>query len=54
MFEDIKLTFHVKADAENRKHVERAIKLSQERFCGVSEMLRKTATISWSLELEPL
>jgi len=54
VFETIELRYHVKADEAERKSVERAIKLSQENFCGVSEMLRKTATITWTLDLEPL
>ena len=54
VFESIALTYRIKASEEDRKHVERAIKLSQENFCGVSEMLRKSATMTWSLELEPL
>lgn len=54
IFETISLTYRVKAAHADRKHVERAIKLSQENFCGVSEMLRKSAEISWSLELKEL
>ncbi len=54
IFEEIKLVFHVKASEEDRPHVERAIKLSQNRFCGVSEMLKKSAQIAWELDLRPL
>ena len=54
VFESIRLTYHLRAHEEDQKHVKRAIKLSQESFCGVSEMLRKSAEIIWSLELEPL
>lgn len=51
IFETIEITYHVKAAEADRKAVLRAIKLSQENFCGVSDMLRKSATIAWSLEL---
>lgn len=54
IFETISLTYRVKAAENDRKQVEKAIRLSQENFCGVSEMLRKSATITWSLELDEL
>ena len=54
VFENIKITFRVRAAEEDRPHIERAIKMSQDRFCGVSEMLRQTAQIEWELDLRPL
>jgi putative redox protein len=54
MFEKIDLTFQIRADSADREQVEKAIKASQKYFCGVSEMLRKSAEINWTLELLPL
>jgi putative redox protein len=53
VFTTIHITFRVKADPSARGQIERAISQSQEKFCGVSAMLGKTATVTWSLELEP-
>jgi len=33
--------------------VQHAIKLSEEKYCSVSAMLQKTATITWRLEILP-
>jgi putative redox protein len=33
--------------------LEKAVSLSQERYCGVSEMLRKAATITHEILIEP-
>lgn len=54
VFKKIKITYRLKADPADRKHVERAIELSEKQFCGVSEMLRRSAEITWELELEPI
>jgi putative redox protein len=54
VFDSIQMVFHVKAAEEDRDQVEKAIKMSQKLFCGVSEMLRKTATLEWTLDLQPL
>ena len=53
VFATVELTYRVKAREEDRAQIEKAIKASQNRFCGVSEMLRKTAEVEWRLELEP-
>jgi len=31
--------------------VERAVKLSHEKYCSASAMLEKTAELSWSVEI---
>lgn len=54
VFDEIKINFHIKADPSDREKVEKAIKSSQKYFCGVSEMLKKTAQITWELHLDPL
>ncbi|MFT4568252.1 MAG: putative redox protein [Saprospiraceae bacterium] len=34
----------------NKKKIEKAVELSQEKYCGVSEMLRKNSPIKYSIE----
>ncbi len=53
VFNEIKMVFRFTADPEDRSHIETAIKLSKGQFCGVSEMLGKTASITWDLEITP-
>lgn len=45
------ITFKIGAGEEHREKIEKAINLSQERYCGVSDMLRKAAPITVVLEL---
>ncbi|MBW2276263.1 MAG: OsmC family protein [Deltaproteobacteria bacterium] len=49
-----KLEVSAEADPADRKHIERAIELSEKQFCGVSKMLRQSAEISWELEIDPI
>jgi putative redox protein len=53
VFRTIRLVYRVRARTEDRPKVERAIELSQTRFCGVSAMLRQGATVEHRLEFEP-
>ena len=46
----IQYTFYGKGIPEDK--VKRAINLSQEKYCGVSEMLRKTANITVSFQIK--
>lgn len=39
------------AKGVDREKLEKAVKLSQEQYCGVSEMLRKTAEITYEIIL---
>ncbi len=48
----IHLRYEVEGDVE-RAAVERAVTLSQEKYCGVSAMLRATAAITWEILLKP-
>jgi putative redox protein len=53
VFKEISMVFRFTAAPEDRIHIERAIELSKGQFCGVSEMLGKTASIKWELEITP-
>lgn len=52
VFETIHLTFHLKTDA-SASDVEQALALTFEKYCSVSRMLEKTATITYSYYLLP-
>jgi len=51
-FKKIHIEYKVFGDDIDRAKVEKAINLSQERYCGVSFMLAKAAEISHSLTIE--
>jgi putative redox protein len=47
----IKLFYRVKGKVD-RKAVEDAVRLSKEKYCSVSQMLQKTAKITFEIELD--
>ncbi len=51
VFNSIKIHYKISGNVDKDK-LEKAIKLSQDRYCGVSAMLRKTAPISYTYEIE--
>jgi len=50
VFNKIQLKYIAKG--VDREKFEKAVKLSQEKYCGVSEMLRKTAEITYEIIIE--
>ena len=52
LYTEIKLVYRIRGKVE-RKAAEDAVRLSKEKYCSVSQMLQKTATISYEIELEP-
>ena len=51
VFKKIHISYRMKAPADARERIIRAIELSEGRFCGVSAILAKSAKITWDLEL---
>lgn len=51
VYTDIKLVYRVRGQV-SRKAVEDAVRLSEEKYCSVSAMLRKTAKITYRIELD--
>lgn len=49
VYTDIKLIYRVGGKVSH-KAVEDAVRLSEEKYCSVAAMLRKTAQISWRIE----
>lgn len=52
VFESVHLIYKVKGSGIKRDKVEKAIDLSQTRYCGVSIMLKKHCPVTWELEIE--
>ena len=51
VFREIRMIYKVEGEGVRREQVERAIQLSQDRYCGVSAMLNKTAHIVVACEI---
>jgi putative redox protein len=51
-FEHISLKYIVTGAQVDSEKVEKAVILSQERYCGVSAMLRKHCPIEWEIEIQ--
>ncbi len=50
-YTSIKLVYQFKAsDGLNQDNVRKACTLSQEKYCGVSAMLKDTAPLAWEIE----
>jgi len=48
-YTEIRLAYSIKVKPEDHDKVEKAVTLSQERYCGVSAMLNKVCPIKWSI-----
>lgn len=55
-FSKIHMVYRLTGEGVDPKRVQRAVELSQNKYCGVSYMLGKTAEITWEIHLngEPL
>jgi len=40
IYNDVKITYHIKLADNDRSKMEKAVKLSQDKYCGVSAMFR--------------
>ncbi len=49
-YSDIRLKYKIYGKDLDHNKVEKAVKLSQERYCGVSEMLRKSSNLTYTIE----
>ena len=50
VFSVINITYRIKTAERYRAKVEKAVDLSQEKYCGISEMLKKNSPINYSIE----
>lgn len=49
VFKTIHLTYHIKAEENQRDKIRKAIDLSLEKYCGVAAMLKKNSRIEYEL-----
>ena len=50
IFTDIQVQYHIFGDLDEAK-VEKACRLSMEKYCSVSKMLEKSVNITWSYQI---
>ena len=46
IYDEVMVTYTIKVDKENEGKVQKAVDLSQDKYCGVSEMFRAFAKLS--------
>jgi putative redox protein len=52
VFEKIRITYSLKGKGLAREKVEKAVQLSQDKYCGVSAMLKKAAPIEYDIVID--
>lgn len=52
VYTSIKLIYRIRGQVD-RKAAEDAVRLSKEKYCSVSQMLQRTAKVTYEIELEP-
>lgn len=52
VYSEIRLVYRFYGKDLNKEKVEKAVRLSQEKYCGVSEMLRKNCPVNYSIRYE--
>jgi len=50
VFSSIEVIYRIKVDESERGKVEKAVGLSQEKYCGISAMLRKNSPLEYRIE----
>lgn len=53
IYDQVALTYVIKVKKDKEQKVQRAVALSQEKYCGVSEMFRAFSTLSYTIEFLP-
>ena len=50
VYSEIRLKYRIFGNDLNKGKIEKAVQLSQEKYCGVSAMLRKNSPINYTIE----
>jgi len=50
IYDDVALTYTIKVNKQDEGKVQKAVTLSQDKYCGVSEMFRAFAKLSHTIE----
>ncbi|WP_455638098.1 OsmC family protein [Parabacteroides sp.] len=51
LYTSFHVTYHVTADPADSAKILKAVRLSQEKYCGVTLMMKKIAPVSWEIIL---
>ncbi len=51
VYTKVRLAYYFKGKGLNSKMVEKAVKLSQDKYCSISEMIRKTAKLEYEIKI---
>ncbi len=51
VYTKVHITYRFTGNGLQLEKIEKAVRLSQEKYCSVSEMLRRTAELTYSIEL---
>lgn len=52
VYTDFKIVYRFRGSALDREKIEKAVSLSQDRYCGVSAMYKSIGTVSYEIVLE--
>jgi putative redox protein len=52
VFKKVLITYRLKGEGIDRAKVEKAVNLSQDRYCGVSAMLKKAVPVEYEIVIE--
>jgi putative redox protein len=52
VFKKVVITYRLKGEKVKREKVEQAVKLSQDKYCGVSAMLKKAVPVEFNIVIE--
>lgn len=50
VFSNIEVLYRIKLDEKDREKFEKAVSLSQHKYCGISAILRKSSPLEYSIE----
>ncbi|MFN0173115.1 MAG: OsmC family protein [Saprospiraceae bacterium] len=50
VFSNIEVIYRIKVEASDRRKMEKAVGLSQEKYCGISAMLQKNSPLEYRIE----
>lgn len=53
VYNKVTVTYRFWGDALDEAKIEKAVKLSQDKYCGVSETLKQLAEVGYTIELNP-
>jgi putative redox protein len=50
IYKEVSMVYSIKINDADQQKMEKAVQLSQEKYCGVSAMFKSFAKVSWSIE----